>query len=62
LDKDGFTEVTHYIVSNGKLIHAQSKEVAGNSMVPLNENILLKELEKDIDCYNLKIYSQFKFK
>jgi hypothetical protein len=62
LDKDGFTEVTHYIVSNGKLIHAQSKEVAGNSLVPLNENILLKELEKDIDCYNLKIYSQFKFK
>jgi len=62
LDKDGFTEVTHYIVSNGKLIHAQSKEVAGNSMVPLNENILIKELEKDIDYYNLKIYSQFKFK
>lgn len=62
LDNDGFIEVTHYIVSNGKLIHAQSHEVAGNSLVPLAENILIKELEKDIDCFNLKIYSQFKFK
>lgn len=62
LDGDGSVELTHYIVSNGKIIYAQSHEVAGNSFVPVNNELLLKELEKDIDCYNLKIYSQFKFK